>query len=161
MEAAGGLEPLAIRYYRTLAQMVQELKPEVVAHIDLVKLHGRRFGSLDTPAIRRAAEEALEAIRETGGILEVNTAGYRKGLGEPYPASWLVQMAHRMGIGFCFGDDSHRVEQVGFGMEKAREHLLRNGVRSVTVLTREGEEVVRRVVPLETSKFARRGGTNA
>ncbi|MDW8320687.1 MAG: histidinol-phosphatase [Armatimonadota bacterium] len=149
MEACGGLESLVARYYHTLAQMVDALRPEVVAHFDLIKLHGRRFGALNTPAVRRAAEEALEAVRQTGGILEVNTAGYRKGLGEPYPASWLVQMAHQMGIGFCFGDDSHRVEQVGFGIEMAREHLLRNGVTSVTVLARESGEILRKVVPLE------------
>lgn len=149
MEACGGLEPLVIRYYRTVTQMVEALRPEVVAHLDLIKLHGNRFGSLDTPAIRRAAQEALEAVRDTSGILEVNTAGYRKGLGEPYPASWLVQTAHRMGIGFCFGDDSHCVEQVGFGIDMAREHLLRNGVSSVTVLTREDGGITRKVVPLE------------
>lgn len=149
VEACGGLEPLAIRYYRTVAQMVEALRPEVIAHLDLIKLRGHRFGSLETPAIRRAAEEALAVVRETGGILEVNTAGYRKGLGEPYPASWLVQIAHRMGIGFCFGDDSHCVEQVGFGIEAARKHLLLNGVRSVTVLAREDGEIVREVVPLE------------
>ncbi|MDW8289364.1 MAG: histidinol-phosphatase, partial [Armatimonadota bacterium] len=83
MEACGGLEALAIRYYQTVAQMVESLRPEVVAHFDLIKLHGRRFGRLDTAAIRRAAEQALEAIRAVGSILEVNTAGYRKGLGEP------------------------------------------------------------------------------
>lgn len=149
VEIQGGLEPLAARYYRTVAQMVEALRPEVVAHLDLIKLHGHRFGSCDTPVIRRAVEEALEVIRETGGIIEVNTAGYRKGLGEPYPASWLVQMAHRMGVGFCFGDDSHCVEQVGFGIDLAREHLLRSGVSSVTVLTRGDGEIMRKVVPLE------------
>ncbi|MGQ9736928.1 MAG: histidinol-phosphatase [Armatimonadota bacterium] len=149
MAAFGGSEPLAVRYYQTVAQMVQSLQPEVVAHLDLIRLHGHRFGSVETPAIRRAAAEALEAVREAGGILEVNTAGYRKGLREPYPASWLVQMANRMGIPFCFGDDSHHVEHVGYGIERAREYLLANGVRTVTVLTREGKEVVRQTVPLD------------
>lgn len=149
MEACGGLEPLAVRYYQIVAQMVQALQPEVVAHLDLIRLHGHRFGSLQTPAIRRAVEEALEAVRETGGILEINTAGYRKGLGEPYPAAWVVQLANRMGIGFCFGDDSHHVEHVGYGIERAREYLLANDVRTVAVLTREGEEVVRQTVSLD------------
>lgn len=149
IEAFGGLEPLAVQYYRTVAQMVQSLQPEVVAHLDLIRLHGHRFGSTDTPTIRRAAEEALEAVRAANGILEVNTAGYRKGLREPYPASWLVQIANRTGIPFCFGDDSHHVEHVGYGIERAREFLLANGVRSVTVLTHKGEEVVRQVVPLD------------
>lgn len=149
MEAFGGLEPLAVQYYRTVTQMVQALQPEVVAHLDLIRLHGHRFGSVETPAIRRAAAEALEAVREAGSILDVNTAGYRKELGEPYPASWLVQMANRMDIPFCFGDDSHHVEHVGYGIERAREYLLANDVRAVAVLTREGEEVVRQTVSLD------------
>ncbi|MCS7311015.1 MAG: hypothetical protein NZ741_12430, partial [Armatimonadetes bacterium] len=105
--------------------------------------------ALDTPPIRRAAEQALEAIRAVGSILEVNTAGYRKGLGEPYPAPWLVQMGARMGIGFCFGDDSHQVQQVGFGIEQAREYLLGLGVRTVTVLVREGNALGTEVRSLE------------
>lgn len=148
-EACGGLEPLAVRYYQTVAQMVQALQPEVVAHLDLIRLYGHRFGSLQTAAIRRAVEEALEAVRETGGILEINTAGYRKGLGEPYPAAWVVQLANRMGIGFCFGDDSHHVEHVGFGIHRAREYLLANGVRTVTVLTRDPSGLERVTVPLD------------
>jgi predicted HTH transcriptional regulator len=46
------------------------------------------------------------------------------------------------------GDDSHRVEQVGFGIERAREYLLQLGVRTLTVLTREGNNLCRQEVPL-------------
>jgi histidinol-phosphatase (PHP family) len=148
IDACGGVEPLAVCYYQTVAQMVTALQPEVVAHLDLIKLHGRRFGLRQTDAVQRAAEEALEAVRASGGILEINTAGYRKGLREPYPAAWLVQLARRMGIGFCLSDDSHRVDQVGFGIEQARHYLLQQGVRTLTVLTREGGTLHRREVPL-------------
>ena len=149
IEACGGVEPLAVWYYQTVAEMVTALQPEVVAHLDLIKLHGRHFGLKETDAVRQAAEEALEAVRSTGGIVEVNTAGYRKGLGEPYPAPWLVQLAQQMGIGFCLGDDSHCVEQVGFGIEQARAYLLEQGVRTLTVITREGHSLSRHEVSLE------------
>jgi histidinol-phosphatase (PHP family) len=149
IDACGGVEPLAVCYYQTVAQMVTALQSEVVAHLDLIKLHGRHFGLQETDTVRRAAEEALEAVRATGGIVEINTAGYRKGLGEPYPAPWLVQLAQRMGIGFCLSDDSHRVEQVGFGIEQVRAYLLEQGVRTLTVLTREGNALVKREVSLE------------
>jgi histidinol-phosphatase (PHP family) len=149
IDTCGGIEPLAVSYYQTVAEMVTALRPEVVAHLDLIKLHGRHFGLQETDTVRRAAEEALEAVRATRGIVEVNTAGYRKGLGEPYPAPWLVQLAQRMGVGFCLGDDSHRVEQVGFGIEQAREYLLQQGVRALTVLTREGNNLCRQEVPLD------------
>ena len=41
-----------------------------------------------------------------------------------------------MGIGFCFGDDSHGPAQVGARIDDARDYLLANGVGEVTVLTR-------------------------
>ena len=155
-EAFGGPEALAIRYYDTVTEMVTTLRPEVVGHLDLIKKKAQTAGfgtvKLDTPRIRAAAERSLEAVRAIGGILDLNTAGWRKGLGEPYPAPWLVARAQAMEVPFCFGDDSHQPAQVGEGVGAARDYLLQSGVRSVTVLTREGDRVngpvVKRVVPL-------------
>jgi histidinol-phosphatase (PHP family) len=145
---SGGLEQAAVKYYEAVAEMVEALRPEVVGHLDLIRRNAEPDAPLDTPAIRKAAGLALEAVRAHGCILDLNTAGYRKGLGSPYPAPWLLRQAHAMGIGFCFGDDSHGPHQVGEGVEQARGYLLENGVNSVTVLTREDGAVVRRVVAL-------------
>jgi len=157
MEATGGPERLAVCYYETVAKMVTALHPEVVGHLDLIKRNAALTGfgglPLDTPPIRRAAISTLEAVRAHGGILDLNTAGWRKGLGEPYPAPWLVAQAQAMGVPFCFGDDSHRTDQVGAGLEEARLYLLRNGVSSLTVLAREpgaavGSPLIRETVAL-------------
>jgi histidinol-phosphatase (PHP family) len=147
-EACGGLEALAVRYYETVAAMVAALRPDVVGHLDLLRKNAGPDSSLDTPKIRRAADVALAAVRERACILDLNTGGYRKGLGTPYPAPWLVKRASEMGIPFCFGDDSHGPAQVGAGIDKARQYLLENGVGAVTVLTRDEGEIVRRVVSL-------------
>jgi histidinol-phosphatase (PHP family) len=145
-EALGGPEALAVCYYETVAEMVEALQPEVVGHLDLIKRNAALAGfgdlPLDTPRIRQAAISALEAVRAHGGILDLNTAGWRKGLGEPYPASWLVQQARAMGVPFCFGDDSHRTDQVGAGLEEARLYLLQYGVPSITALVREPSAAV-------------------
>lgn len=156
-EALGGPEMLAVRYYETVTEMVGTLHPEVVGHLDLIKRNAALAGfgdvPLDTPPIRRAAMKALEAMRAHNGILDLNTAGWRKGLSEPYPAPWLVAQAQAMGIPFCFGDDSHSTSQVGAGLEDARLYLLRHGVPSITVLTREadapvGSKLIRQTVSL-------------
>jgi histidinol-phosphatase (PHP family) len=139
---------LAIAYYEAVAEMVEALRPEVVGHLDLIRLNAGPGARLDTPPIRQAAATALEAIRDCGAILDVNTAGYRKGLGMPYPAPWLIEAAHALEIGFCFGDDSHGIAQVGQGIDQARDYLLENGVDHVTVLTRENGAIVRKRVPL-------------
>lgn len=145
----GGLENLARRYYRLVAEMAQALRPEVVGHLDLIRRNAPPDAPLDTPAIRRAAVEALEVVRDIGGILDVNTAGYRKGLGSPYPAPWLVRLADDMGVGLCFGDDSHSPAEVGAGIEEASLYLLRNGVSTIAYLTREDGALVRRTASLE------------
>jgi histidinol-phosphatase (PHP family) len=152
VEACGGPESLAVRYYEVVAEMATTLCPDVVGHLDLIKRNWTLAGygeiPLDTPRIRAAAEQTLEAVRSVGAILDLNTAGWRKGLGEPYPAPWLVQKAAAMGVPFCFGDDSHRASDVGAGVLEARDYLLQNGVTTVTVLTREDGAIVRRVVSL-------------
>ena len=148
LEACGGLEALAVRYYETVAEMVGALKPDVAGHLDLIRKNAGPDFSLDTPKIRHAADHALEAVREHASILDLNTAGYRKGLGSPYPAPWLVKRANEMGIPFCFGDDSHGPSQVGAGMDEARQYLLENGVAAVTVMTRHEGELVKQTVSL-------------
>ena len=145
---AGGLEPLAARYYEAVAQMVEALRPEVVGHLDLIRKNGRNYGRVDTPAIRRSAREALEVIRCHNCILDLNTAGYRKNLGCPYPEPWLLRQAHEMGIGVCFGDDSHGPDQVGAGIEEARLYLLDHGVSEIRTLAKEGDRLVHKSVPL-------------
>jgi histidinol-phosphatase (PHP family) len=103
----------------------------------------------DTPAIRKAAARALEAIRHCGSILDINTAALRKGLNAPFPAPWLLQMATRdFGIPVCFGDDSHSPEHVGQGIPEARDYLLDNGVTTITTLARSLERLGREEVPL-------------
>ncbi|MEZ5394669.1 MAG: histidinol-phosphatase [Bryobacterales bacterium] len=136
VEGCGGLEPFAVRYYNDVAEMIEALEPDVVGHLDLIRKNAPADADLATPAIRAAANRALEAARASGAVLDLNTAGWRKGLGSPYPAPWLVRRAHEAGVAFCFGDDSHGPDQTGAGVVEARDYLLENGVGAIRRLTR-------------------------
>jgi histidinol-phosphatase (PHP family) len=140
-EACGGLEALVVEYYGSVADMATRLRPEVVGHLDLPRRHAEAIGMPDTPATRAAEAGALEAIRDAGCILDLNTAAWRKGLSGPYPAPRLVQQAHALGIGFCFGDDSHAPEQVGLGLDRGRDYLLGCGVGSITTLVPATDDI--------------------
>lgn len=144
----GSLETLAVRYYNLVAEMIRAIRPEVVGHLDLIRKNAPRDNALDTPSIRRAAEAALHAARECNAILDLNTAGYRKGLGSPYPAPWLVHLANGMGLSFCFGDDSHSAADVGAGVDDARRYLMENGVDTIAYLTRHPDGLHRETAPL-------------
>ena len=128
--------------------MVDALKPEVVGHLDLICRHAQTTRFEDWSSVRDAAGHALDRIAANGGILDLNTAGYRKGLGRPYPAPWLIEAARSRGIGFCFGDDSHRASDVGAGFDEGRRYLVANGVHSVTTLRRGPGGLQRVVLPL-------------
>jgi histidinol-phosphatase (PHP family) len=144
----GGFESVAVRYYDAVAEMAARLKPEVVGHLDLIRRNAPAAADLETAAITAAADRALQSVKESGAILDLNTAGWRKGLGNPYPAPWLVKRANELGIGFCFGDDSHGAAQVGDGIDRAREYLMGLGVTSIRVLRRSRGEIASTVVPL-------------
>jgi len=145
---AGGIESLAVRYYDTVAEMVVRLKPEVVGHLDLIRRNAPSNADLQTAAIAAAADRALQSVKESGAILDLNTAGWRKGLGSPYPTPRLVRRAAELGIGFCFGDDSHSPTQVGDGIDRARDYLLELDVASIRALNRSQDGIVTTVVPL-------------
>jgi histidinol-phosphatase (PHP family) len=148
VEARGGLEAFAVGYYDLVAEMIAALEPDVVGHLDLIRRNAPAEADLATPAIRQSANRALEAARAAGAVLDLNTAGWRKGLGSPYPAPWLVRRAHEVGVAFCFGDDSHGPEQTGAGVEEARAYLLENGVTGIRRLVRQDGAVVWQTIDL-------------
>lgn len=147
--ACNGLEALMERYFRLVEEMIRSVRPEIVGHLDLPKVHVPRGTDLCTPRIRRAAEVAIEAAKSHSCILDLNTAGWRKGLPEPFPSPWLVRLACEAGVPFCFGDDSHAALQVGYGLERARQYLLDQGVDSITALGLGQSGLERRKLPLE------------
>lgn len=127
----GGVEKLAVRYYEQVGEMVSALQPEVVGHFDLIRKCAPDDASVTTPAVKRVAFKVLEVIKEAGSILDINTAAYRKGLGRPYVAPWLLDAALQLGIPMCFGDDSHCVADVGAGIDDARQYLLQHGITAI------------------------------
>ena len=136
VEQAGALEALLIRYYEHVTEMVDGLRPEVIGHFDLPRLLSEGAEAHEAAGPRAAAAEALRVVAERGALLEVNTAGFRKGLRGPYPAPWAVQQASELGIAFTFSDDSHHVDHVAANLERARAYLLAYGVRSIGALGR-------------------------
>lgn len=146
---AGSLSGLLVRYYRALAEMVDGLRPEVVGHFDLPRLFSQAHVSHEDSTVRAARRDALAVVGQRGALLEVNTAGIRKGLGGPYPAAAVLAEGRDLRVAFTLSDDSHHVDHVGAGLDEARRHLMDAGVITVWRLRRSEHGSIERVeVPL-------------
>jgi histidinol-phosphatase (PHP family) len=154
-EACGGWEPLRCTYFDRLAELVEELSPEIVGHVDLI----RRF---EAPEFRfsagalRHAERVLEAARAQGAALEVNAAPARRGFGPVYPGPQVLARACQMNVPVTLGDDSHGPEGVGVGLDACLAAIAAAGYRDVHYLTRRDGGVVLASAPLGEVRPARR-----
>jgi len=100
-------------YFSLVADMAASGHFQIVGHLDLLKL----FRHLPRVDILTLAQEALEAIKEAGMAIEINSAGFRKPIKEAYPSFTLLKQARAMEIPITFGSDAHAPQQVGFKQE--------------------------------------------
>ena len=135
-ERVGGVEELHVRYFDALTELVTELRPEVVGHIDLI----RKFDG-ENPVFGKRAwqhlEGTLEAVQKVGAVLDVNAATRRRGLGPVYPLPAILERALAMGIGVTLGDDGHGAHDVGVGLDACMQAITAAGYREVSYLARE------------------------
>lgn len=94
-EAAGGSEEQLFEdYFDAMFEMLNTLRPRVVAHFDLIRLMSdapnRDLKSLD--GVWAKIVRSLKVIVEQGGLLEVNSSALRKGLKEPYPSRSVCEV---------------------------------------------------------------------
>lgn len=104
-------------YFEAVAQMAESRLFDVVGHLDLIKI----FGYFTDRGIDQHVLGALEAIKESGMALEINTAGWRKPVGECYPSPQILKAAYDLTIPITFGSDAHDVCHVGQGLAQGYE----------------------------------------
>jgi histidinol-phosphatase (PHP family) len=147
-DAMGGMESLRLRYFDAVKDLVSALRPEVVGHIDLIRKFDGPTPSF-SPEVFRRIDDALEAVRSVGGVLEVNCATHRRGLGPVYPLPPILERARSMGIGVTLGDDSHGAHDVGVGLDASMRAIAAAGYREVHYLAKPHDHVELRSAPID------------
>jgi histidinol-phosphatase (PHP family) len=131
------------RYFEWVAEAARSGLFDIMAHPDLVKVHGERRPR-PSGDLRRYYEPAVEAFAEAGVAVEISTAGLRKPVGELYPSRALLEMVVDAGCPIALSSDAHVPDQLGFGYEDAVKELEAVGVTEICVF--EGRE--RRMVAI-------------
>jgi histidinol-phosphatase (PHP family) len=114
IEATGGVVNLYCRYFDRQLELIQKVRPSVVAHLDLIRIFDPDYAQhLQKPGVRERIERNLELISRLGLMLDYNVAALRKGASEPYVSRWILSLAKEMGIAVVPSDDAHSVDTVG------------------------------------------------
>ena len=137
-------DPLAaVEAYFAEVEKVAALKPDILAHIDLIKklnANGEFFDE-ESPRYKAAALKALQAAKDNDCLLEVNTGGVYRGYRKDfYPGAWLLGEWQKMGGKVIITSDSHDINSLTFGFDEAAAAIKAAGFTSVQVLTENGFE---------------------
>jgi histidinol-phosphatase (PHP family) len=120
---AGSLEQLYCRYFDLQLAMMQELKPSVIGHFDLIRIFDDDYlDTLALPSVWSRVERNLGFIAEQGFVLDFNLRGFDKAF-EQYPSLPVLKLALQLGIAIVPGDDSHGVASVGRNYQRGVELL--------------------------------------
>jgi len=86
----GGHQALFAAYYDAQYALLQHARPAVVGHFDLIKMYCPEVPYGDD--VRRRIARNIQAIAAYGGLVELNSRAFKKGLPTPYPQPDVLQV---------------------------------------------------------------------
>lgn len=123
-------------YFRFMRRMITEEKPDIIGHLDKIKLHQKIAPALSqqNPVYLEEVLLTLDMIQKENLILEVNTRGiYKKLVDEPYPAYWILNKALEKGISIQLNSDAHHPREIEGAFSGVREKLKNAGFNRQSV----------------------------
>jgi histidinol-phosphatase (PHP family) len=141
-------------YTTDLEELADSGVCDVLAHPDLCKVTGR------VPAVPDEFYDRMaEAAARSGMAAEVSSAGWRKPVGEAYPAPPLLQRFHAAGVPVTTASDAHELGRVAERRADISSLLAAAGYdRLAAYRHRQRHEVPIAVVPGELAATARSEG---
>ncbi|WP_428655350.1 histidinol-phosphatase [Runella sp.] len=133
---SGDIRAVIQKYYGIIRQMVDTDPPQIMGHLDKIKMHNaaRHLFDESEPWYVEEVEQTLQAIAKAGIITEINTRGnYKRDL-DLYPSSWIIKRMHELNIPICINSDSHRPEEITASFPLAFQTALAAGYREVRIL---------------------------
>jgi histidinol-phosphatase (PHP family) len=135
------IKKLVNYYYQQVTDMATLYKPNIVAHLDLIKKYNgdNMFFDESGSWYKEITFACLEQISKAGSIIEVNTRGVLKKLNkEFYPSSFILKRCKELKIPLCLSADTHDPSDVMAYLPEARDLLKQIGYEEVYILDENG-----------------------
>ena len=125
-------------YFRRIREVAASGLVDCLAHLDLVKIHGFRSQA----PIADVIAETLACIKANDLAIELSTAGWRKPVGEQYPAVEVIRLAKAAGIPFTVASDAHSHVQQAENYERLVAVMQECGIGEICLFERHQRKVV-------------------
>jgi histidinol-phosphatase (PHP family) len=133
----GDIRSVIKRYYALTRQMVQTAVPDVIGHLDKIKIQniGDKFYSESDPWYAEEIDRTIDVISESGAIVEVNTRGlYQKKSSTPYPSPWILERLLAKRIPITLSSDAHHPSDITNRFDETASLLLDIGFKHLSTL---------------------------
>lgn len=127
-------------FYEQNIEMIEEHKPEVVGHLDKIKMHNKeRLFSTQDKWYQGLVEACLTSMKRQGSVLEVNTRGLYKGrCQELFPSPEVAIKAQKMGIPMLLSSDAHHPDELNGAYDSVIETLKQSGIKELVEFSIDG-----------------------
>lgn len=102
-------------YFERLTKAAESQLFEIIGHVDLAK----KFCFYPQQDCTGLFRTFLDAAKQSGAAIELNTAGLRKDCKEIYPSRQILQLAHETRVPITFASDAHAPQEVGMNFAEA------------------------------------------
>lgn len=135
-ELFGGDIRVAVRtYFYQLNQMIEKQAPDIIAHIDKIKMHNQeRFFSINDPWYLGLLFESLELAKEKECIVEINTRGlYKARCNDFFPGVKVLKTIKDLGIPVTLSSDAHAPAEIAGSFPEAINVMKTAGIKELVV----------------------------
>ena len=119
-----------VHYFEEMKKNIELFSDfDSLGHLDYIVRYGpNKNRDYSYNEYRECLDPVLKLLVEKGIALEVNSAGYRKGLGEPNPCSGVVKRYKELGGELVtIGSDAHNISSLTNGFDLVENLLLECG----------------------------------
>lgn len=127
-------------YYHQLNVMIETQKPDVIGHLDKIKMHNHGdYFSEEEGWYVQLFKETLDLLKQNGSIVEVNTRGlYKKRSDSFFPGISILKEMKKMDIPITISADAHKPEEVSLWLDQASKALMELAYREAIIFTEDG-----------------------
>lgn len=122
------------RFYELTILMVEEEKPDIVGHLDKIKMYNSDnifFDENDKWYVSQI-DAVLNRIKQSNSVVEVNTRGYYKyGQIDLYPSFHILEKLAKKDIPVTLCSDAHNPSEIVSGFRYASDVLQRAGIKKL------------------------------